>query len=89
VAGAAKAAVRWLVRAALNAAGVAAPEIAAALEIGELLAEAVTPYVRAYFDPPQSLADLNAAANDPQTGYDTHHRRTGDGGGRRERERFN
>ena len=73
MASAAKAGVRWLVRAALDAAGIAAPEIAAALEIGELLAEAALPYVQAYFDPSQSLADLNAAANDPQTGYDIHH----------------
>jgi hypothetical protein len=73
VASAAKAGVRWLARAALDAAGIAAPEIAAALEIGELLAEAALPYVLAYFDPPQSLANLNAAANDPQTGYDIHH----------------
>jgi len=73
VANAAKAGVRWLARAVLVAADITTPEIAAALEIGELLAEAALPYVQAYFDPPQSLADLNAAANDPQTGYDIHH----------------
>jgi hypothetical protein len=44
-----------------------------ALEIGEALAEAALPYIKPYFDPPQSLADLNAAASDPQTGYDIHH----------------
>ena len=73
VASAAKAGVRWLVRAVLVAADITAPEIVAALEISELLAEAALPYIQAYFDPPQSLADLNAAANDPQTGYDIHH----------------
>ena len=66
-------AVRWLARAALEATGVTAPEIAVALEIGERLAQAAWPYIRAYFDPPQSLADLNSAANDPQAGYDVHH----------------
>jgi hypothetical protein len=73
VASAAKAGVRWLVRAVLVAADVTAPEIVAALEISELLAEAALPYIQAYFDPSQSLPDLNAAAGDPQTGYDIHH----------------
>ena len=65
--------VRWLARAALVAADITAPELMAALEISEVLAEAALPYVHAYFDPSQSLADLNATANDPQTGYDVHH----------------
>jgi hypothetical protein len=73
VASASKAGVRWLVRAALIAADITAPEIVAALEISEVLAEAALPYVKAYFDPSQSLANLNAAANDLQTGYDIHH----------------
>jgi hypothetical protein len=58
VASAAKAAVRWLAGAVLVAADITAPEIVAALEISELLAEAALPYIQAYFDPPQSLADL-------------------------------
>jgi hypothetical protein len=73
VSSAAKAAVRRLVRAALVAADITAPEVMAGLEIGAELAQAALPHIQAYFDPPQSLDALNTAVDDPQTGYDIHH----------------
>jgi len=70
---AAKVGVRWLVRSGLLAAEIAAPEVMVALEIGFALVEFALPYIKAYFDPPKLLAELNQAANDPQPGYDIHH----------------
>ena len=43
------------------------------LEIGLNLAERAYPFVQAYFEPPQTLDALQAAALDPQPGYDVHH----------------
>ena len=38
------------------------------------VSEAAYPYVKAYFDPPQSLEDLQRAAQSPpELGYDDHH----------------
>ncbi|MCW2319253.1 hypothetical protein M2322_004822 [Rhodoblastus acidophilus] len=38
------------------------------------VSEAAYPYVKAYFDPPQSLEDLQSAAQSPpELGYDDHH----------------
>jgi len=43
------------------------------LDLGLNLAERAYPYIRAYFDPPQTLETLQQAALDPQLGYDVHH----------------
>ena len=73
VAQSAKVGVRWLARSGLLAAEIAAPEVMIGLEIGFALAEFALPYIKAYFVPPKSLAELNQAADDPQLGYDVHH----------------
>jgi hypothetical protein len=36
-------------------------------------AEWAAPYVRAYFDDPKSLDELQQAVSTPETGYDIHH----------------
>jgi hypothetical protein len=68
-----KTAIRALARGGLIAAGIAAPEVLVAIGIGVELVDAVYPYVKAYFDPPQSLETLQNAANSPESGYDVHH----------------
>ena len=73
VAQAAKVGIRWLARSGLLTAEIAAPEVMIGLEIGLELAEFALPYIKAYFDPPRSLAELNQAANNRQSGYDVHH----------------
>jgi len=70
---AAKRAVRMLIAAGLRAATIEAPGLGTMLEIGLNLAERAYPYIRTYFDAPQSLEALQAAALDPQPGYDVHH----------------
>lgn len=70
---AAKRAVRMLIAAGLRAATIEAPGLGTMLEIGLNLAERAYPYIRAYFDGPQTLEALQAAALDPQPGYDVHH----------------
>ncbi len=70
---AAKRGVRLLIHAGLRAANIEAPGLGLLLEIGLGLAERAYPYVRAYFDSPQSLGALQEAALDPQPGYDVHH----------------
>ena len=51
---------------------VTAPEISAAVHAGELAVEAY-PYVKAYFDDPKTLGELQNAVKTPETGYDIHH----------------
>ena len=70
---AAKRAVRLLIATGLRIATIEAPGLDTLLNIGLALAELAYPYVKAYFDPPKTLADLQAAALDPQPGYDIHH----------------
>ena len=70
---AAKRGVRLLIEAGLRAVTIEAPGLGLALEIGLNLAERAYPFVKAYFDPPQTLEDLQQAAFDPQPGYDVHH----------------
>ncbi|MGO9007605.1 MAG: hypothetical protein ACLQIQ_08640 [Beijerinckiaceae bacterium] len=68
-----KAAVRWIARALILA---AAPELAPywlALQVGWWVAEACWPYIKAYFQGPKTLEELQADALNPETGYDTHH----------------
>ncbi len=67
-----KAVARWLLRAALSAANVD-PRTRLMVEASVAAAEWLAPYVNAYLDPPKSLAELQEAANNPQTGYDIHH----------------
>jgi hypothetical protein len=71
--GAAKLGVRMLIQRGLLIANIEAPGLASLLAIGVDLAIRAYPYVRAYFDPPQTLEDLQEAALDPQPGYDVHH----------------
>ena len=65
--------IRWLARSGLLATEIAAPQVMIGLEISFDLAEIALPYIKAYFDSPKSLAELNLAVDDPQPGYDTHH----------------
>ncbi len=69
----AKRGVRLLIEAALQAANIDAPGLGILLQTGLDLAERAYPYVQAYFDPPQTLEELQEAALDPQPGYDVHH----------------
>jgi hypothetical protein len=65
--------VRWIARGLLAA---AAPELApywTALQVGAWVARQCWPYIKAYFQPPKTLAELQADAFDPQVGYDVHH----------------
>ena len=68
-----RAAIKWLIRAGLTAADITAPEVLIPLEIGIEVGSWAYPYIRAYFDGPKSLRELQAAANDPEPGYDIHH----------------
>ena len=70
---AAKRGVRLLIQAGLRAANIEAPGLGLLLEIGLDLAKRAYPYIKAYFDPAQSLEALQGAALDPQPGYDVHH----------------
>ena len=70
---AAKRAVHLLIEAGLRTLNVEAPGLGLLLQIGESLAQRAYPYVKAYFDPPQSLEGLQEAALDAQPGYDFHH----------------
>jgi hypothetical protein len=62
-----------LVEAGLRAVNIEAPGLGLMLEISLNLAERAFPFIRAYFDPPQTLDALQEAALDPQPGYDVHH----------------
>jgi len=68
-----KAGVKWLVRIGLTAADIAAPEIVIPIQLGVEVGSWAYPYIKAYFDSPKSLQELQDAASDPQPGYDTHH----------------
>jgi hypothetical protein len=57
----------------MRAASIEAHAVGLMLEIGLSLAERAYPYIEAYFDAPQTLEALQAAALDPQIGYDVHH----------------
>lgn len=68
-----KAAVRWLARGLVLA---AAPELAPyliALQVDYWAATECWPYIRAYFDPPKTLEELQADALTPKKSYEIHH----------------
>lgn len=44
------------------------------LQLSVWAAEFCWPYIEAYFQPPKTLEELQADANDPQPGYDIHHK---------------
>jgi hypothetical protein len=62
-----------LIEAGLQTAGIEAPGLALLLQVSLELAQRAYPFVKAYFDSPQTLEALQEAALDPQPGYDVHH----------------
>jgi hypothetical protein len=63
-------------RIGVRAAEIGNPEVLIAMALAELAAqglEAGAPYVRAYFDGPKSLEELQEGVKTPQPGYDIHH----------------
>jgi len=68
-----KEAAYWLAKAAVReAAGPTVGTFVNALEVAHWAYKAY-PYIKAYLDPPMTLAELQAAASKPATGYDIHH----------------
>ncbi|MGP0057848.1 MAG: hypothetical protein ACLPID_00965 [Beijerinckiaceae bacterium] len=68
-----KAAVRWIARALILA---IAPELVPyliALQVGWWVARACWPYIKAYFQGPKTLEELQEDALHPEKGYDIHH----------------
>jgi hypothetical protein len=63
---ASKRAVRMPIEAGLRVASIEAPGLGLMLNIGLDLAERAYPFLKAYFDPPQTLEALQAAALDPR-----------------------
>ncbi|HLN23799.1 MAG TPA: hypothetical protein VK558_07420 [Patescibacteria group bacterium] len=68
-----KIALRYLVKAGMVTADILAPEVMILAGIAIEVADAAYPYVKAYFDPPQTLEELQQAANSPESGYEIHH----------------
>jgi hypothetical protein len=68
-----KAGVKWLIEAGLAAADITAPEVVIPLQLGVEVGSWAYPFIKAYFDGPKSLEELQEAANDPQVGYEIHH----------------
>jgi hypothetical protein len=62
----------WLVKRGVVALIPGVGEAAAIVQLGVWLYQYL-PYLDAYIQPPQSLQDLQDAANDPQPGYQIHH----------------
>ena len=68
-----RAAVQWIARALILA---TAPQLAPyliALQTATWVAEFCWPYIKAYFDPPKTLEELQADTLKPQPGYQKHH----------------
>lgn len=68
-----KAVVVWLARAALATADIASPEVVLAVEAAVEGAAWLAPYVKAYFDNPKTLEELQSAVDTPRNGTDVHH----------------
>jgi len=63
---------KWAARAAARSALGPIGHVLTVIEMASWLAEAY-PYLRAYFDGPNSLAELQAGVANPRRGYDVHH----------------
>jgi hypothetical protein len=68
-----KAGIRRLVAMGIVAADFLAPEVMLAVSVLATFGVAAFPFVRAYFDGPQSLEALQEAAKSPKRGYEIHH----------------
>jgi hypothetical protein len=63
----------WLIRAAAAGSEIVAPEVVAPVMAAVEAATWLAPYVKSYFNPPETLVELQQAVDDPQPGTDTHH----------------
>lgn len=64
---------QWLVRAASAGSETIAPEVVLAVQLAVEGAKWAAPFIKSYFDGPKTLEELQAAAKNPQTGYEIHH----------------
>jgi hypothetical protein len=63
----------WVIRAVTEGSDIVAPEVAAPVMAAVEAATWLAPYIKSYFNPPETLEELQAAVDDPPPGTNTHH----------------